>query len=140
MQLADFGVTVRGTSGLEMAALGKTVITAGTGRYEGNGFTRDPKSAEEYLALLRQLPDIPPGHGRENELAQRYAHAIFLLKPFVLSSAEPRIAAGKSRVLASDDVIYVPRSFSGRTLPSDLARFGEFLDDTGRIDLLAGVD
>ena len=30
MQMADYGITVRGTSGLEMAALGKTVITAGT--------------------------------------------------------------------------------------------------------------
>ena len=140
MQLADFGITVRGTAGLEMAALGRTVITAGTGRYEGNGFTHDPPTKEDYLALLAKLPDIPVNSPQQTELAQRYAHAIFLLKPFSLTSVEARIASGKAKVVASDDIAYVPRSFSGRQLPSDLARFAEFIDDRARIDLLSGLD
>jgi hypothetical protein len=140
MQVADFGITVRGTAGLEMAALGKTVVTAGTGRYDGNGFTRDPQTKEAYLALLAGLPDVAANGPQESELAQRYAHAIFMLKPFVLSSVEARIAAGKTKVSASDDVIYIPRPFSGTELPPDLARFGKFIDDTARVDLLADFE
>jgi hypothetical protein len=136
MKLADFGITVRGTSGLEMAALGKTVITAGTGRYEGCGFTIDPSSKEEYLALLGKLPHIPELTPAQKELARRYAHSIFLLKPFVLTSVEPRIVTGKTKVVASDDIVYVPRPPLSSQLPKDLAEFEEFLDDVARIDLL----
>ena len=137
MRLADFGITVRGTSGLEMAALGKTVITAGTGRYEGNGFTLDPKTAADYLALLGRLPDVAEPTPLEVEWAERYAHAIFLLKPFEVKSVEPRLAAGRSKVVASDDLLYVPRSLVGSELPEDLARFGDFVDDRSRIDFLS---
>ena len=136
MQAADFGITVRGTSGLEMAAMGKTVITAGTGRYEGCGFTYDPPTKEAYLDLLARLPDIAEVTPNQIELAQRYAHAIFNLKPFTLSSMSARLATGKTKVVASDDVVYVPVAPTGNALPNDLARFADFLDDQGRIDLL----
>jgi hypothetical protein len=136
MQLADFGLTVRGTSGLEMAAMGKTVITAGTGRYEGCGFTYDPPTKQAYLDLLARLPDIAEITPEQTELAQRYAHAIFNLKPFTLTSVIPRLATGKTRVVASDDIVYVPRPPAGDALPDDLARFADFLDQPGCIDLL----
>lgn len=136
MQLADFGITVRGTAGLEMAAMGKTVITAGTGRYEGCGFTNDPPTREAYLDVLARLPDIAEITPQQTELAQRYAHAVFNLKPFTLSSVKPRLATGKTRVVASDDIVYVPRPPAGDALPEDLARFADFLDKPGCIDLL----
>ena len=136
MQLADFGLTVRGTAGLEMAAMGKTVITAGTGRYEGCGFTNDPPTKEAYLDLLARLPDIAEITPQQTELAQRYAHAIFNLKPFTLSSVKARLATGKTRVVASDDIVYVPRQPEGGALPHDLARFAAFLDRRDCIDLL----
>jgi hypothetical protein len=136
MQVADFGITVRGTAGLEMAAMGKTVITAGTGRYEGCGFTYDPPTREAYLDLLARLPDIAEMSPEQTELAQRYAHSIFTLKPFTLSSMEVRMATGKTRVVASDDIVYIPKPLKNNTLPHDLARFAAFLDDRERIDLL----
>ena len=43
MKFADIGITIRGTSGLEMAVLGKTVITCGKNRYQNKGFTIDPQ-------------------------------------------------------------------------------------------------
>lgn len=137
MQLADFGITVRGTSGLEMAALGRTVITAGTGRYEGRGFTYDPQTQDAYRDLLRRLPDIPQITPAQTELAQRYAHGIFILKPFTLSTLEPRLRAGKKEVVASDDLVYVPRPPSGNELPDDLRELAGFLLDDSRVDLLS---
>lgn len=135
-QFADFGITVRGTSGLEMAALGKTVVTAGTGRYEGNGFTLDPASAEEYLALLRRLDQLPPPSAEQARLARRYAHAIFVMKPYELKCLDPRLRSGKRRVRASDDLIYVPRPLRGNDLPDDVAKFAEWALDIGQRDLL----
>jgi hypothetical protein len=136
-QLADYGITVRGTSGLEMAALGKTVITAGTGRYEGNGFTYDPKSSAEYLVMLKQLHTLPTITPEQSRLAKRYAHAIFALKPYTLTSLTPRLKAGCKVVHASDDLIYLPAPISANQLPNDLVRFGEWAVRTDQRDLLS---
>lgn len=135
-QLADYGITVRGTSGLEMAALGKTVITAGTGRYEGNGFTVDPPSREAYLELLSRLPDLSEPTKEQIELAKRYAYSIFVLKPFTLCSLVPRLKTGKRRVVASDDIIYCPAPWTGNHLPPDLQRFSDWLARPENQDLL----
>ena len=140
MQLADFGITVRGTSGLEMTALGRTVITAGTGRYEGRGFTCDPKTQDAYRDLLRRLPDIPRITPAQTELAQRYAHGIFILKPFTLSTLEPKLRAGRKEVVASDDLVYVPRPLQANILPGDLRELADFLLDDSRVDLLSDTD
>jgi len=135
-QLADYGITVRGTSGLEMAALGKTVVTAGTGRYEGNGFTVDPKTAGEYLDILRMLHTLSSLSPEQTALAKRYAHAIFVRKPYTLSSLTSRKRFGCKTVRASDDLIYLPEPMEGKGLPQDLARFGEWALHPERRDLL----
>lgn len=135
-QLADYGITVRGTSGLEMAALGKRVITAGTGRYEGNGFTTDPPTREAYLDLLSRLPDLPDPTEDEWQLAKRYAYSIFVLKPFTLTSLEPRLKTGKDRVVASDDINYCPVNHGSDRLPPDLQVFSDWLDKSANQDLL----
>jgi hypothetical protein len=137
-QLADYGVTVRGTSGLEMAALGKTVITAGTGRYEGNGFTVDCATPAEYLDVLKRLPDLPAPTSEQVDLAKRYAYSIFLLKPFTLHSVAPRLRSGAKVFRASDDMVYDPVPFDGKSLPlpADLEAFSRWAADPASLDLL----
>lgn len=136
-QIADYGVSVRGTSGLEMACLGKPVITAGTGRYEGKGFTVDPGSIEEYRSILLSLPALPTLTAEQTELAMRYSHGLFNMKPFTLASLEPRLKFGKRQVRESDDISYVPLPHTtGVPLPSELLRFADYIADKGQIDLL----
>lgn len=135
-QLADFGITVRGTSGLEMAALGKTVITAGTGRYEGNGFTIDPKSKDEYRDTLWNIQKLPKPTTRQIDLAKRYAHAIFVLKPFTVISLRPKLRTGAKKVFASDDLIYLPVQFDTDELPDDLKRFSDWAFDPDNLELI----
>lgn len=135
-QLADYGITVRGTSGLEMAALGGAVITAGTGRYEGNGFTIDPPNRDAYLELLSRLPDLPDPTVEQKELAKRYAYSIFALKPFTVPSLVPRLKTGKQRVVASDDIIYCPAPWAKSSLPPDLQGFSDWLVRPESQDLL----
>ena len=136
IDIADFGITVRGTAGLEMAARGGTVITAGSGRYEGVGFTIDPKSRSEYIEILNNLPNIEAISGKARELAARYAHALFVLKPFELSCLIPRLRVGVKEVRQSDDLVYIPRKISESAIPADLDRLSSFLLDLEEIDLL----
>lgn len=82
----DYCVTVRGTVGIEAAAFGKRVVTAGTGRYDRRGFTADPESADAYLDTLSRLETLAPLNAAETELARRYAYGVFVVRPFQLES------------------------------------------------------
>ncbi|WP_170294743.1 hypothetical protein [Roseospira navarrensis] len=84
--VGDICLTVRGTVGVEAAALGLRVITAGTGRYDGLGFTLDPRSVPEYEATLARLDSLPMPTEHEIELARRYADGMLLQRPLHLSS------------------------------------------------------
>ena len=86
-QIADYTVTVRGTVGIESAVLGIPTLTAGTGRYDRRGFTVDSSSREEYLQKLACIETIPRLTAQQCQLAELYAFAVFLCRPFPLTSA-----------------------------------------------------
>lgn len=90
--LMDYCLTVRGTVGLEAAIFGKQVLTAGTGRYDGFGFTIDSSSRQEYLKRLRNLQSIVPPTPAQTELARRYAYGLFMLRPLETGSMQFRYA------------------------------------------------
>lgn len=88
IQITDIGVTIRGTIGIELASLGIPVITAGTGRYSGLGFTIDPPTRETYLDALSRAESIGPLRPDQLAAAKRYALALFCLRPWVMSAFE----------------------------------------------------
>jgi hypothetical protein len=98
----DYGVTVRGTSGMELPCFGKPTLTAGTGRYSGLGFTLDSTSAGEYLGRLASLESVPPMTEAETIRARRHAHAAFLLRPWRMISFRTQFDYRKTGVLALD--------------------------------------
>jgi hypothetical protein len=134
MQVADFGVTVRGTSGIELGALGKTVITAGSGRYEDIGFTMNSETIEEYLDVLSKLPDVPQPNAKQKWLARRFAYATFCMKPFSMDFIKPVVRSGKNKISSSDDLVYLANF--GETTPKSLERFVEWSVDRNNIDFL----
>jgi hypothetical protein len=83
---SDVGVTVRGTPGMEMACFGKPVLTAGTGRYAGLGFTVDSHSRSEYLQKLATVGELPMLSAEQTLLAKRHAHAVFALRHWPMLS------------------------------------------------------
>jgi hypothetical protein len=85
-QVTDYALTVRGTIGIEAAALGIRVLTAGTGRYDQKGFTIDSESSQDYLARLSRLEKIPEMTDPERELAERFAYGVFIRRPLQLST------------------------------------------------------
>jgi len=76
--LINGGVTVYGTSGLEMALLGKPVILAGEAHYGGKGFTYDSPDKETYRQLLRKASAIGSLDNHQKELARKYAYCYFI--------------------------------------------------------------
>jgi len=136
-QITDFGVTVRGTSGIELGALGKVVITAGSGRYEDVGFTINSRSIDEYLAVLAKLPNVPAPTAEQRKLGARFAYATFCMKPFTLDFFRPVPRVGKSRIFSSDDLVFVgnfPDDVA--ELPASIAKFIRWSPDRDSIDFL----
>jgi len=79
---------VRGTIGIEMACRGVPVLTGGTGRYSGLGFTVDSDSPQAYLDRLANIEALAPMSLEERERARRYAYAVFRLRPWQMRSFE----------------------------------------------------
>jgi hypothetical protein len=77
-QLVDGGVTVYGTSGLELALQGKPVILAGEAHYGGKGFTYDGLDIESYRALLERAGSLGPLADEQTSLARMYAYSYFV--------------------------------------------------------------
>jgi hypothetical protein len=80
-QTIDYGLTVRGTVGMELPCYGIPTVTAGTGRYSGRGFTMDPATPAQYQALLAKLHTVPRLDAATVALARRYAYGTFFLRP-----------------------------------------------------------
>ncbi|MSP96932.1 MAG: glycosyltransferase family 2 protein [Betaproteobacteria bacterium] len=139
MRFADIGVTVRGTAGLEMAMMGKIVVTAGTGRYDRSGFTTDPGFAEEYLSLLSQCPELESMTSDQISLARQYMHAVFLRKAFVITSLESGLATGQKDLTQYNDLLLLP-SNSLRSVPPaawpDVQSLAKWLEHPERKDYL----
>lgn len=137
LQIADFGITVRGTSGIELGALGKTVITAGTGRFEGIGFTINPNARVDYLDLLARVPEVMTPTEKQVRLGKRFAYATFCMKPFTLDFFRPVPRAGKTAIFGSDDLVFLGNFQNElKVLPASITRFVEWSFDRNSIDFL----
>lgn len=79
--LADYGITVRGTVGAELPCFGIPVLTAGTGRYSGKGFTVDSDSIDDYLYKVKNIHLISSLDIEEIKLAIKHAYLFFKERP-----------------------------------------------------------
>lgn len=80
-RITDYGITVRGTVGIELPCFGIPVLTAGTGRYSGKGFTVDARTREEYLARIARIQDVPALTEAQIRDGIRYAYYVFRARP-----------------------------------------------------------
>jgi len=93
----DYCLTVRGTVGLEAAVRGIPAITGGTGRYDHRGFTIDSETPAQFLERIANIGEIPPLTPGQQELAQRYAYGLFILRPLRLTSLTLRFHQGEKK-------------------------------------------
>jgi hypothetical protein len=129
----DWGLTVRGTIGLELPCFGTPVLTAGTGGYSGRGFTLDSATVAEYLSALDGIHEIPPLDAETTALAQRFAHAVFFRKPIPIQSFRWEVVFGKESPLAFWLNV---RSLEELRAAPDLRRFADWALASSRGDLV----
>ncbi|WP_375159464.1 hypothetical protein [Bradyrhizobium sp. RDT46] len=135
-RIADAGITVRGSIGYELPCFGVPVVTAGTGRYSGFGFTCDCETRESYLKVLARLQDQARLGAEQVHRARVHAHALFVRRPWIYKSFRTEIGADVSDPLFQNLVPTV-RTHSEITKNGDLDDFAAWATDATAIDYLA---
>lgn len=130
----DYGVTVRGTVGMELPCFGVPVVTAGTGRYAGRGFTIDPASPAEYQDVLATLHQRPALDAATVEQARRYAYGTFFLRPVPFTSFRMDYHANGRGVAALNQTVRVAAGLTA--VPKDLARLAQWMANSDEADYL----
>jgi hypothetical protein len=133
----DYCLTVRGTVGIEAAKLGIPVLTAGTGRYDRKGFTIDSETREEFLEKVAHLEEIPRLSAAQQELAERFAYGLFVLRPLPLTTItldyhDPKTFIGDYRIN-----IETKEDWYNAT---DLKAFARWVADSNHADYLAPIE
>lgn len=132
-QIMDYCLTVRGTIGIEAAMFGIPVFTAGTGRYDGHGFTIDSGSKENYLQKIARIQEYDRLTDEQVELAQKFAYGTFLLRPFPLKSIQ---ISYKKDAKATQQVEYLVHSIEELKKAEDVIAFGNWLKNAKDEDYL----
>lgn len=133
---SDVGITVRGTVGVEMPCFGKPVVTAGTGRYAGLGFTIDPRSREEYSGLLSKIHTLDRLTPQATQRARRHALAAFRERQWQMKSFKFTSSGDASTLGLVSDLVPV-RGPNGAPAPlDDVDRFADWAIGTVEADYL----
>jgi hypothetical protein len=138
MRLADVGITVRGTAGIEMAAEGKLVICAGRGRYENGKFCKLPNSRSEYIELLSKLHHNSQPLVHADELAQKYLFGLYCVRPYRIPGIRVDPSPFTVAVVKSEDLNYRPVNVKTESNRQSLKQFAEFLLDR-RVEQLTEI-
>jgi hypothetical protein len=136
--IADYGLTVRGTIGMEFPCFGIPVVAAGTGRYSGRGFTIDPATREEYSSLLARLQEIPRLDPESIRRARLHYYGALNLRPVPTQSFDYDFGTGAGQgVIARSDLILKRTADEGLLDSDDLGRLVKWLTQSKSPELLA---
>jgi hypothetical protein len=136
-KMANYGITVRGTTGFELPCFGVRTLTAGTGRYSGLGFTNDSTSKEEYLSKLANILDIPAMTEEETLLARKHAYALFCLRPLEIKSFKTSFNYQKQGHHPLDHNLQLTvKSLEELEKAGDLTRWAKWAEEGKTVDYL----
>jgi hypothetical protein len=135
-RMADAGITVRGSVGYELPCFGVPVVTAGTGRNSGFGFTLDHASAQEYLATLARLQNVPRLSAEAIHRAKVHAYALLVRRPWILKSFRATVGSDVTDPLCQNLHVTV-RSLTEIEQNGDLPIFGDWIERPAGVDYLA---
>ena len=137
-QAINYGLTVRGTVGMELPCFGVPVITAGSGRYSEHGFTIDPATREAYCAVLAHLHDVPPLDAAGIRMARQYAYGAFFLRPYPMRVFRLNYHARDLGVGALTPTVEIDKKLMARWPESeDIAQFITWAINSNEADMLA---
>lgn len=128
--IMDYCLTVRGTVGMEAARLGIPALTGGNGPYHNRGFTIDSNSRQEYCEKVRNIHMIPRLSPLQQELADRFAYATFLMRPWRSESITLQYLPNAKKFMSKGEVNI--RSKEDWYRAEDLRSFAEWVSDPGQ--------
>ncbi len=134
--IIDYGLTVRGTIGMELPCWGIPVVTAGTGRYSGSGFTIDPTDKKNYQDTLENIHNLPKLSDEQTLMAQKYAYAVLYGKQIKTDSFSFINYPNKENSLFQANTI-VDRRFSNKF--SDVNFITDWMVNNKNSDLMSEI-
>jgi hypothetical protein len=135
--ITGWGLTVRGTIGLELPCFGIPVLTAGTGRYSGKGFTVDSRSPGEYLERVRHIDRIPRLDDEQRRRALLHAYLVFRLRPAKYDALAKDVYNSRDGGARERDIALQQPSFDIANQHEQMRRIADFLVHREREDFLA---
>lgn len=134
--LADYGLTVRGTIGMELPCFGIPVVTAGSGRYSGRGFTVDPATREDYMALMANLETVPRLDAQAIRRARLHYYGALELRPVPMKSFLIDYGSPGSAAPREPTVVLKQRPDRKLLDTDDLGRFIRWIVEANTPELL----
>ena len=120
---------------MELPCFGVPVLTAGTGRYSGLGFTVDSSTPDEYLRRLAEIESVEPLDDATRELARRHAYAIFRLRPLSFTTFRSSFRpVGEILHPLSFDLELTPKTREEVEHSVDLKKFARWALDREHLD------
>jgi len=134
----DAVLTVHGTVGFEFPAHGVPAVVAGTGRYDGRGFTVEPATRDDYFRVLREIDRLPPLAPEARELARRHFLALMQRRQFSLEDVAPMELKRLNEAVSAvhDNIRFTPRTLEEFEGASSIKRLSDWLAESRDTDLL----
>jgi len=132
----DYALTVRGTIGAEIPCFGKPVLTGGSGRYSGLGFTEDSSTADEYLQKIRNIHLLPPLSKAKTQLAIKHAYLFFKVRPAKYDTFFQDVYEYPQGHPCSRDISFKCRNFSELSENPQLQAMVEWMTNSTDEDFL----
>jgi len=137
-EVMDYGLTVRGTIGMELPCFGIPVVTAGTGRYSGCGFTIDPMTRDGFRETLLKLHEVAPLADNVVRLARLHYYGAMRLRPVPMQSFVLDFDARTFGTAAlAQNVSLKMRADAGLLDTADIGRLVRWVEDGKPAELLA---
>lgn len=137
--IVDYVLTVNGTVGMEFPCYGVPAVVAGTGRYDGLGFTIEPPSREAYFTTLKALHTTPRLTPAAKQKARQHFLTLMQRRQYSLEDIAPmdlkRIHEGQSDV--HDNIHITARSLEEFGETASIQCLGDWLAHSSEPDLLA---
>lgn len=136
--LVDYVLTVNGTVGMEFPCYGVPSVLAGTGRYNGYGFTIEPPTREAYFETLKRLHTVPRLDDATRRLARQHFYTLTARRQTSLEDIAPMELkrANEAQSDIHDNISIAARSLAEFHAAPSMQRVGDWLAASADLDIL----
>lgn len=125
----DYGLTVRGTIGCELACFGIPVFTAGTGRYSEEGFTIDSKSKKSFEKKIKNIQKYKRLSKEKIKKARIYTYGSLIAKSIPMDGINIKYNKKNKMNAYHSDISLEKISVKELVKKLDISLFLDWFDD-----------